>query len=24
MNGVMFADDSEFDIQMELMEDDLW
>ena len=23
MNGVMFADDSEFDIQMELMEDDL-
>ena len=24
LNGVMFADDSEFDIQMELMEDDLW
>ena len=24
MNGVMFSDDSEFDIQMELMEDDLW
>ena len=24
MNGVMFADDSEFDIQMDLMEDDLW
>ena len=24
MNGVMFADDSEFDIQMEIMEDDLW
>ena len=24
LNGVMFADDSEFDIQMDLMEDDLW
>lgn len=24
LNGVMFADDSEFDIQMEFMEDDLW
>ena len=24
LNGVMFADDSEFDIQMEIMEDDLW
>ena len=24
LNGVMFADDSEFDIQIELMEDDLW
>lgn len=24
LNGVMFADDSEFDIQMELMEDGLW
>ena len=24
LNGVMFADDSEFDIQMELREDDLW
>ena len=24
LNGVMFADDSEFDIQMELMEEDLW
>ena len=24
MNGVMFSDDSEFDVQMELMEDDLW
>ncbi len=24
LNGVMFADDSEFDIQMEPMEDDLW
>ena len=24
LNDVMFADDSEFDIQMELMEDDLW
>lgn len=24
LNGVMFADDSEFDIQMERMEDDLW
>ena len=24
LNGVMFADDSEFDIQMYLMEDDLW
>ena len=24
LNGVMFADDSEFDIQMDFMEDDLW
>ena len=24
LNGVMFADDSEFDIQMDLMEDNLW
>ena len=24
LNGVIFADDSEFDIQMDLMEDDLW
>ena len=24
LNGVIFADDSEFDIQMELMEEDLW
>ena len=24
LNGVMFADDSEFDIQIDLMEDDLW
>ena len=24
LNGVMFADDSEFDIQMDLMEGDLW